>query len=241
MKYLLTIALTGLLGIANIGYSQEIPDGLKEIMEQLQTDPTAEYGFNYAKKRGYIGNDVQFEDWYVGLPFQFYDLPIKSIEMATEDSKFENLIRPTNKWCIPMKINGFGYTYHVLVKVEGEIFRHSGCGEGVFVIGWDDVRRKFPEESGVVPVFVDYPYNLLYFPHKRNGRNIFHATSPKWNDSMSIATSKSLDSLDDGNTIIPLLKDKIKRYKEQRKELDQRKREYKKNLENSQDKSGGEK
>lgn len=241
MKYLLTFALMGLFGIASIGYSQEIPKGLKEYIHQLQNDPAAEYGYNYAKERGYIAVDVQFTDWYVGLPFQFYVLPMETIEMATGESNFDDLIRPTNKWCIPVKINGLGYTYHALVKSEGEMFRPSGCGEGVFVPGWDAIRRKFPEESSVVPVFVDYPYNLVYFPHIKNGRNIFHATSPKWDDPMSKATSKSLDSLDDGNTIIPLLKNKIKRYKEQRKELDKQKSEYKQQLDKSQNKSGGKK
>ena len=51
MKYLLTFALMGLFGIASIGYSQEIPKGLKEYIHQLQNDPAAEYGYNYAKER----------------------------------------------------------------------------------------------------------------------------------------------------------------------------------------------
>lgn len=38
MKYLLTFALMGLFGIASIGYSQEIPKGLKEYIHQLQND-----------------------------------------------------------------------------------------------------------------------------------------------------------------------------------------------------------
>jgi len=241
MKYVMTFALMGLLGIASIGYSQEIPDGVKKYMHQLQNDPEVEFGFNSAKEWGFIDSDVPFEDWFVGLPFQYYDLTLESIEMATKDSNFEDLINPTNKWCIPVKINGYGYAYHVLVKVKEEMFKPAGCGEGVLGKRWNEVRRKFPEQSGVVPGYIEYPHDLLYFPHIKNGKNIFHVTNPKWDTPMSRATSKSLDSLDDGNTIIPLLKDKIKRYKEQRKELDQRKREYKQRLEKSQDKSGGKK
>jgi len=238
MFRVLTIILLGIWGMTGIGYSQEIPDGVKEYMDILQNDPTVEYGFNSAKEWSIIDQDVQFTDWYVGLPFRLYNLSMQSIEMATEDSKFEDLIRPTNRWCIPVKINGLGYTCHVMVTVEG---KPIGCGQNVLVQGWDDVRKKFPEESGIVPGFVDYPYYLLYFPHIKNGRNIFHAAIPGWNDPMSKATSKSLDSLDDGNTIIPLLKDKVKSYREQSEALDQQKREYRKQIENSQDKSGGRK
>lgn len=229
----------GLLGIASIGYSQEIPDGVKKYMDQLQNDPTVKYGFDWAKQWRFVDQNVQFQDWYVGSPFQFYDLPIKEIEIATKDSKFEDLIKPTNRWLIPIKIKNYGYVYHVLVKVDGEGFKPIGCGEGVLGKRWNDVRRRFPEESGVIPIFIDNPYSLLYFPHKKNGKNIFHVRNTKWNDAMSKTTSKSIDELDDGKTIIPLLKDKIKRYKEQRKVLDQRKREYKKHLEDSEDKSGG--
>jgi len=238
MKRFLTYVLLGLLGIASSGYSREIPDGVKEYMEQLQNDPSVEFGFEYAKMRAYLESGVQFKDWHVGLPFQYYDLPVEAIENADEESEFEDLMEPTNRWCIPIRVDGYGYAYHVLVEVNGKMFRPYGCGGGVFK-GWDKVREKFPEESGVIPMFAPSPFALLYFPDIEGPKKIFHVRPSKWDDPMSKATSNSLDSLDEARTIVPLLKDKLKRYREQRKRMDQRKREYKEHLENHEDESGG--
>ncbi len=232
MLKLLTLAL---LGIAGIGYSQEIPDGVKKYMYQLQHDPTVEYGFDYAKMRRYIDQKVQFQEWFVGLPAQFYELNIKKLETATTDTKFEDLIEPTNRWIIPIKTKSEGWIYHALVKVDGERFTPGGCGQGV-IRGWDDVRKKFPEESGVIPIFIDYPFGLLYFPQIKNGKNIFHIKHPKWDDLMSRMTSNSLDSLDEGRKIIPLLQDKVRVYKGQRKESD---RQFENHPANSMDTTGG--
>jgi hypothetical protein len=241
MKRLLTFALLGILGVAGLSYSQEIPDGVKEFMNQLQNDPTTKYGFDEAKKMKFIDQNVQFQDWYVGLPFQFYNLNIENLETATIDTKFEDLIKPLNKWCIPIKVKE-NYVYHVFVEVDKERFNPYGCGEDVIGFKtWDKVRINFPEESGIMPIFIAYPYQLLIFPHKKDGKNIFYARNPKWDDFMSRATSKSLNNLDDAKTIIPLLQDNIKNYKEQRKVLDQQKKEFKKNHENSANMSGGEK
>jgi hypothetical protein len=232
MRRFLTFALLGILGVASYSYSQDIPFGVKEYMRQLQNDPNVEYGYNSAKKWRFIDQNVQFQDWHVGLPAQYNELTARDIEMATKRTKFEDLIRPTNRWFIPIRTKGDGWVYHALVKVDGDRFTPIGCGQGV-IRGWDDIRKKFPEESGVIPIFIDYPYLLVYFPHLTNEKKIFHITIPKWNDSMSKATSKSLDYLDDGKTIIPLLKAKIKSYKEGKEITD--------NPNNSKDTSGGNK
>ena len=119
------------IGLWNsIGCSQD-PKGLKEYIHQLQNDPAAEYGYNYAKERDILLSMFNSPTG-IGLPFQFC-FTNETIEMATGESNFDDLIRPTNKWYIPVQRPG--YTYHALVKSEGEMFRPSGCGEGVFVQG----------------------------------------------------------------------------------------------------------
>lgn len=58
MNKLLTLALLGILGMAGLGYSQEIPDGVKKYMYQLQHDPTVESGFDTAKIWRFIDRNV---------------------------------------------------------------------------------------------------------------------------------------------------------------------------------------
>ena len=240
MKRLLTLALLGILGVAAFGHSQEIPNGVKEYMYQLQHDPTVEYGFDEAKKWRFIDQNVQFQDWYVGLPFQFFDLNVEKLEAATMDTKFEDLVEPSNRWCIPIRINNDGYIYHVLAKVDGEGFKPGGCGEGVLNRTWDEVRKKFPEESGIIPMY-NYAFHLLYFPNKKDGKNLFHLSPPSRADSISKVTSKSLDNLDDGKTIIPLLEDIYKMHEGYRKRLERLRKENGKNPDNFNDTSGGKK
>lgn len=241
MKKLLTLALLGILGAAGFSYSQEIPDGVKKYMYQLQHDPTVAYGFDTAKAWRFIDQDVQFKDWYVGLPFQFFDLNIVKLETDTMDSRFEDLMEPTDRWCIPVKINNDGYAYNVLVNVDKDGFIPSGCGEGV--IGnktWDEFRKKFPEESAIIPMF-NYTFGLLYFPHKKDGKNIFHVRPPTWDDPMSKATSKSLDNPDDGKKVVALLKERMRSYREQQKESGQQKRKFMKLPASLRDTVGGKK
>ena len=211
MKRLLTLALLGILGVAGLSYSQVIPDGVKICMRQLQNDPTVKNGFDFAKEWRFIDQNIQFQDWYVGLPIQYYVFAM-DFEKATKDTRFEDLIKPTNRWLFPIKTKSDGWIYHVLVEIDGERFTPFGCGQGV-PRGWDDIRTKFPEKTGVIPGFIDYPWMLFYFPHIKNGKNIFHIKIPKIDDIMSRMTSKSLDSLDDGKTIISLLKETMKEYR----------------------------
>lgn len=129
-----------------------------------------------------------------------------------------------------------------MVKVDNGGFKPIGCGEDVIGYNtWDKVRKEFPEESGIRPIYIDYPFQLLYFPHKANGKNIFHARNPKWADSMSSITSKSLNNLDDEKTIVPLLKEKMRSYRAHRKKLDQQKKDFKKHPDNCKDITGGNK
>lgn len=211
MKSILILALLGILGVAHLSYSQDIPDAVKEYMRQLQNDSTVENGFDYAKMQRYIDQNDQFQDWFVGLPIQFYELAM-DFEKTTEDTKFEEIIKPTNKWLIPIKTKSAGWIYHVLVTVDGNRYTPYGCGQGV-PRGWDDIRKKFPEKTGVIPGFIEYPWMLFYFPHIKDGKNIFHAKIPNVDGILSTKTSKSLDNLDDGKTIISLLKEQMKEYR----------------------------
>lgn len=222
----LALALIGVLGIVGIGSTQEIPKCLKDYIVQLQKDSNINYGFNYSKERKYISKDDNFQDWFVGLPFQFYDLNVSKLDTANESTKFKDLIEPTNDWCIPIKIKN-NYIYHILVEIDKDNIKPFGCGEDVIGFKtWDKVRKEFPEVSGISPVYIDYPYQLLFFPNNKKEKNIFHARNLRWNDPMSNATSKDLNKLDDAQTIIPLLKDKIKAYKEQEKEMERLKKEF---------------
>lgn len=211
MKRLITLALLGILGVAGLSYSQDIPVGVKEYMYKLQHDPAVEYGFDYAKKWRFIDQNIQSQDWYVGLPIQFYEFSM-DFEKATKDTRFEEIIKPTNRWLIPIKTKSDGWVYHALVEVDGNRFTPYGCGQGV-PRGWDDIRKKFPEKTGVIPGFFEYPWMLFYFPHIKNGKNIFHAKIPNVGGILSTMASKSLDSLDDGKTIISLLKEEMKEWR----------------------------
>jgi hypothetical protein len=236
MKYLLTFALLGIFGIASISYSQEIPEGLKEIMEQLQTDPATEYGFDYAKKRGYIGVDVQFSDWHIGLPIEFYKLKGEKLEGATQNSQIENLIETSNIWRIPVRIKSDGYMYHVMVFCENNEFKAVGCGESVLGFrAWDRVRQRYPEESGVRPVVIGMKHKFIFFPDKKDSKKLYYVKNPKWNDELSRITSNSLDSLDDSKKIITYWKKEWEDNKEKRRKF------FEKHPDIFKNKAGGEK
>lgn len=236
MIRLLTLTLLGILGMAGIGYSQDIPDGMKKIMEQLQTDPKAEFGFNYAKGQRFIGSDVQFEDWFVGLPIEFYKLNGEALEKADSNNEIMELIVSTNTWRIPIRINGH-YIYHVMVVDENNKYRSFGCGEEVIGFKtWDKVREKYPEEAGVRPIVIALREgDFIHFPNKKDGKSLFCSRNPKWNDDLSRITSKSLDDLDDDMKIIRYWKDNWVKNRENRRKF----REKHPDL--FRDKSGGEK
>ncbi len=218
MFRVLTIILLGILGMTGIGYSQEIPDGMKKIMEQLQTDPKANSGFDYAKMRGYIDSDVQFKDWFVGLPIEFYKLNGEALEKADDSSTVSTLIVPTGMWYIPVRVSG-KYIYHVKVFYENNTFTTCGCGEKILGFHtWDKVRGKYPEESGVRPVVIALREgDFIHFPHKKDGKSLFCSRNPKWNDDLSKITSKSLDELDDDAKIIKYWKEEWIKNREKRR------------------------
>jgi len=236
MMRLLTLVLLGILGMAGIGHSQEIPEGMKKIMEQLQTDTAAKYGFNYAKMRRYIKMDVQFKDWFVGLPIEFYQLNGDTLDKADTNNKVTELIESTNMWHIPIRINGH-YIYHVKVFIENNKFKSIGCGQDVIGFHiWDKVREKYPEESGVRPVVIDLMEgNFIHFPNKKDGKSLFCSRNPKWNDELSKITSKSLDNLDDEKIIIKFWKDYWEKNREKRRKF------HEKHPDLFKDNSGGEK
>jgi len=200
---LLILVLLGILGMAGTGHSQEIPEGMKKIMEQLQTDPKAESGFDYAKKARFIGSDVQFKDWFVGLPIEFYKFDGEALEKADTNNKIMELIVSTNIWRIPIRVNGH-YLYNVKVFGENNKYKSIGCGEGVIGFHtWDTLRKKYPEESGVRPIVIgEVGDKFIYFPDKKDGKSLFCARNPKWNDNLSKITSKSLDNLDSNAKMI---------------------------------------
>ena len=236
MTRLLTLALLGILGIASIGYSQEIPDGMKKIMEQLQTDPKADYGFNFAKEQRFIESDVQFKDWFVGLPIEFYKLNGEALEKADGNSAISTLIAPTGIWYVPVRISG-KYIYYTEVFVENNKFKSIGCGDKVLGFHyWDKVREKYPEESGIRPIVIGLVGNkFIYFPNNKDGKSLFCARNPKWNDELSKITSKSLDELDDNAKIIRYWKDDWEKNKENRRKF------LEKNPDLFKDNSGGKK
>ena len=218
MLRVLTIILLGVWGMTGIGYSQEIPDGMKKIMERLQTDPTVEYGFDSAKKYRFIGSDVQFKDWFVGLPIEFYKLNSEALEKADTNSEIMELIVSANIWRIPIRVNGH-YIYHVMVFDENNNFKSYGCGENVIGFGyWDMVRKIYPEESGVRPIVIGLVRNkFIHFPHKKDGKSLFCSRNPTWNDDLSKITSKSLDELDDDAKIIKYWKENSIKNRENRR------------------------
>jgi len=224
MKKLIILALLGVFVITGFSYSQELPDGVKKIMDQLQNDPDADFGFNDAKKSGFINKNVLFQNWFVGLPLQLCNLDWNKIDSFSDSSNFRDLIEPINYWRIPVKINNKSYEYCIEVKKDNEnSFRSFGSMEGPLWFPklkiWDKFRKKFPEESGIVPYFSDIPLGILYIPQVKNGKNIFKVKNSTWSDPISKATSNSFDSLDDAKTIIPLLKNKIKEYRKDSKRL----------------------
>jgi len=233
---LLTLVLLGILGMAGTGYSQEIPEGMKKIMEQLQIDPKAESGFDYAKESMFIGSDVQFKDWFVGLPIEFYRLNDVALDKAETSNKVTELIVSTNMWRIPIRINGY-YIYHVKVFLENNKYKSIGCGEGVIGFhAWDTLRKKYPEESGVRPIVIDLREgNFIHFPNKKDGKSLFCSRNPKWNDELSKITSKSLDDMDDDVKIIKYWKDNWAKNKERRRKF------FEKNPDLFKDTSGGKK
>jgi len=233
---LLILVLLGILGMAGTGHSQEIPEGMKKIMEQLQTDSTADYGFNFAKEQRFIKSDVQFKDWFVGLPIEFYQLNGDALDKTETSNKVTELIVSTNMWRIPIRINGY-YIYHVKVFLENNKYKSIGCGEGVIGFhAWDTLRKKYPEESGVRPIVINLQVgNFIHFPNKKDGKSLFYVRNPKWNDTLSKTASTSLDNLDDEKMIIKFWKDDWEKNREKRRKF------HEKHPDLFKDNSGGEK
>ena len=171
MKRILTLALLGILGVAGLSYSQDIPDGVKEYMRQLQNDPTVENGFDFAKKWSFLDQNVQFQDWYVGLPIQFYEFAM-DFEKATKDTRFEELIKPTNRWLIPIKTKSDGWVYHALVKVDGNRFTPYGCGQGV-PRGWDDIRKEISRKNRRYSWIFRISLDVILFPTHQEWQEYF--------------------------------------------------------------------
>lgn len=218
--YILTIALSVFFGVTGVIYSQEIPGDVRKIMEQLQTDSLAEYGFNFAKKYRFINSDVGFKDWFVGLPIEFYELNGDALEKAELNSDIMSLIISYNIWRIPIRIHG-EYAYYVEVFGENGEFRSGGAGEKVldFQI-WDRIRDKFPEESGIRPIVIGWAFGkFIHFPNKKDGKSLFYVRNPKWDGDLSKITSKSLDSLDEDKKIINYWKSVWSKNKEKRRKF----------------------
>ncbi len=102
MKPYLTCALLGLSGIANIGYSREIPDELEQIMEQLQTDPNVKYGLEEAKKWRFVAENVNIKQFRVGLPVEVYTFDYELFDTCDASIDLEKLIKTENMWHIPV-------------------------------------------------------------------------------------------------------------------------------------------
>lgn len=217
MKRYLTCALLGLLGIASIGYSREIPDGLEEIMEQLQTDPNVKYGLESAKKWRFVAENVNLKQFRVGLPVEVYTFDYKVFDTCDANIDLEKLIKRENMWHIPVKVRG-KYTYSVQVRKKGDSIYTFGCGAAV--IGcrgdWDKIRRKYPEHTGIRPVLIrDGQHKYLHFPSKKPN-NLLYLRPDSYTDSLSLIASKSVDSLDDASTILKYRKKEWEQNREKR-------------------------
>lgn len=237
MVNVLFFILLGILGITVNSYSQEIPLGMKKIMELLQTDSTTEYGYNFAKELKFIEHNVKFSDWYVGLPIEFYKLNGEALENEVLDNNnIMGLLLKTNTWRIPVKVDGH-YIYYVMVLYENGAFKSIGCGEDVLGFDiWDNVMKKYPEKTGEYPIVIDMmDAKFIYFSDKKSGKNLFCVRDPKRQDELSKITSKNLDVLDDNIKIIQYWKKDWEKNKESRRKF------FEKNPDLFKEQTGGKK
>lgn len=202
MKKILISSLVALLGFAGLGYSCEIPEGVKKLVEQFKTDPEIKYGINHAKKRRYIEHNVKPEDIHIGLPIEHYRINYNRDSIDINNVNIRSVITPTDIWYIPFRVEN-KYSYHVKVFYLNGKYLARGCGEGVIDRHtWNKVRKKYPESTGITPIYIEAGRKkLLHFPNEKPN-NIFYVRSAKFRDSLSLMSSQSLDSLDDIKTVL---------------------------------------
>lgn len=225
MKKFLKLVLLGIIAITVFSYSQDIPDGVKRIVEQLKTDPAREWGFYDAKGSGYIDQKVKFKNFIPGLPVECYYLDFDKLDTADLSTPINKLIKKSNLWYIPILVDN-SYSYHVLVRLKGGDFILVGCGGGPGIgfrtekeNDWDKVREKYPESTGISPLcIIDGNRQFLHFPNEKPN-NLFYFRHPKFDDSISLMTSRSLDSLDDAEKVLRYRKKEWKAFIKEREKL----------------------
>ena len=183
--------------------AQEIPLEVQRIMDNYKKDSTAEWGFKDAQKFLELDKSIKSCEITVGSPFQVFHILVDSLEKAPDTVPVMSIVKPGN-WHIPISVDG-KYVYGLVVSNYGHPWQIVGMG-GFLLKQWQDLRKKWPETSGVNPIVVKFGKTcFLHFPQK-GSRNLFYLRPGYEDDSLAIIASNSLDTLDDSRTIFNYLK-----------------------------------
>lgn len=203
------IAILIMALIASWCNSQDVPAEITEILNGYLDNPTAEYGFLFAKKWLHLSDSIQLTDVKVGRPIQEFTVKYPVLDTCSDTIPFYQIIKATNYWLVPVLIGDKPLYELELSKSTGK-WQFSKIRDLPSGNMWDQLSSVYSESTETNPVLVVDGLSKYFYFKQKGPRKIYYIRPGYKNDSLEMITPGSLRALDDSKKL-------IKHWKEQGK------------------------
>lgn len=195
-------------------WAQQVPKEVQKMIDGYKKDPGIEHvGLISAQRFLGVDTSLKIADIQVGQPIEVYNIKENLLDTCSSDMPLRSLLVPANIWTFAVQAH-WKYLYHVdIVKGKDSKWFWGGAGELKENNWWQKLRKTYPESSGINPILIqDNAYQYLYFPQKST-HNYFFIKNGNEQFPFALASSNSMDSLDDSRGLVPHLKQQWKETK----------------------------
>lgn len=211
-QFLLSIIL-----LASSLFAQQVPPEVQKMIDGYIKDSTADFGFIIAKRNLGIDQSLQLADIRVGRPIEVYHIRYSLLDTCGNDLPVRDFTNSSNIWIFPVQARGkFIYDIEIAKWKDGKW--HWTASNGLSQESWwSKLRKAYPESSTVQPILIrDGVREYLHFPQK-SAFNLFMIKHGNEQDTFSLHSSNSIDSLDDSRRFLSY---QIERWKQDKPNRD---------------------
>jgi len=201
MTKLLAFAIIVILNMTSGGYSQEVPAGIIELMENYTKDSTFKFGLSYAKKWLHLNDSIQLKDLKIGRPVQEFRVKYPVLDTCSDTASFNKIIEAKDHWHMPVMVGDQALYELELTKTDGK-WRFFSMGDLPTDNMWTQLQNAYPESSGINPVLVVDGISEFFYFKQKGIRKIYYIRPGYQNDSLERVLPGSINSLNDSKELI---------------------------------------
>lgn len=206
------------------GSAQDIPEGLRVLLDNFFTDSTMRLGFYRLKDYKLLDSSLKSQDMKIGHPIEVYLLDNENLRDLPDSMPVKAFLKPANKWEIPLYIKGSCIRFNTAYFGNQSWYFGSTecCG---MANSWNKLRKIWPENKGINPMIIEWGVmKMLHFPQKNNHNLTF---LPGWDLISNLdSTDKDVAVIGDSRRIFPKLKEFWRNNEKEKAEHPERDQDY---------------